>query len=989
MPFSFGAICDLLQSLEADRSRKRWQKGSARIIIDWFAEHRAELDARDVDKTAFLSTLLPERRTDRVYNIQHNRLESIATKAFGLGSTRQHELARWREQGSGVDLAECVEKIIADAPNGFEQDVTVEEIDGILHQLAARVPFSSPAVRSSGLPRRKSTSADPKDDQHPLADLLRKMTPRDAKWLCRLVLKNFLPVEVPEYLVYSQCHPLLPAVLKMLDNFAVATTVLDQQRRISEARGVDLEKADLPRLIKPQVGVKVGRQTWLKARSIQHCLEMGRGLMSCEHKLDGEYCQIHIDLSKGHNCIQIFSKSGKDSTRDRINLHDAVRSSLGLGTAACRFKKHCILEGELVAWDDQQKRVLGFERIRRHVNRSGRFIGMDSQPPASEHLMIVYYDLLLVDDESMLNVRHSDRFLRMSTLVYCSEGRTTLVERQVINFSSRLAVQELREAFATCIVNKEEGLVLKPDDPYFNFQQDKREYASCCLKLKKGFVKGLGEIGDFAVVGARYDPTRAKVLDLPKTKYTHFYLGCLVNKAEVIRFEEARPKFVVAAEVELNTAMTEYFKRYVFTRSVTPEENHEIDLELHPGIMQGKRIDTVFLHPAVFEITCFDFHKEGNAPFWSPRFSYVSKIHIDRSWKDCFGLDELQDLAEDHRAYPEQKDSQELADWIKALEDADPKSRRKTVEQGTQSTDAIREMDTIREKPSQQLIVKSPSTHLNSENAGQVSSGVGCPLQPISSSAIQHPARSPTDSPKPNGRSPRKRRRDTSPASPRWAKQRKDDGTPVARLSRAETYHEDPSASTSSPLLPRLPVAASFDSTTKSSSPLKAHGRAPSFKPSTSDIRPSGTANPTCRYAGRMCAFAGHFVLLAPCVASIPWLTEDLLPGHGVAAVFKDIPSWLASTSLPGSSRRQPRVVLVERCRREATKEFLSNLRAEPLKGRNGQPEVVMAYDWRLLEAITDEENVQRKSDGSGTRQKIGTGAHGKELWKKHFVGLC
>jgi DNA ligase 4 len=63
---------------------------------------------------------------------------------------------------------------------------------------------------------------------------------------------------------------------------------------------------------------------------------------------DGEYCQIHIDLSRASDSIKIFSKSGKDSTIDRIGLHRALRDSLGLDTADCRIKRLCILEGELL-----------------------------------------------------------------------------------------------------------------------------------------------------------------------------------------------------------------------------------------------------------------------------------------------------------------------------------------------------------------------------------------------------------------------------------------------------------------------------------------------------------------------------------------------------------------------------------------------------------------------------------------------------------------
>jgi len=37
-----------------------------------------------------------------------------------------------------------------------------------------------------------------------------------------------------------------------------------------------------------------------------------------------EYCQIHIDLSKGRDWIKIFSKSGRDSTQDRVGIHGYI-----------------------------------------------------------------------------------------------------------------------------------------------------------------------------------------------------------------------------------------------------------------------------------------------------------------------------------------------------------------------------------------------------------------------------------------------------------------------------------------------------------------------------------------------------------------------------------------------------------------------------------------------------------------------------------------
>jgi DNA ligase-4 len=73
--------------------------------------------------------------------------------------------------------------------------------------------------------------------------------------------------------------------------------------------------------------------------------------MSVERKYDGEYCQIHIDLSKDNDPIRIFSKSGRDSTDDRIGLHGALRDSLRLGLNDCKIEKQCILEDSCAVFE--------------------------------------------------------------------------------------------------------------------------------------------------------------------------------------------------------------------------------------------------------------------------------------------------------------------------------------------------------------------------------------------------------------------------------------------------------------------------------------------------------------------------------------------------------------------------------------------------------------------------------------------------------------
>lgn len=1020
MPLPFDTVCDLLECLESDLKRKRQGKGSTRIVKDWFADYQESINRQDVDAIALLSTLLPERRTDRVFSIREKRLESIVASACGLGS-RRAGLRRWETDArAGLDLADCVEKVLAQSPNDGPHFVTVEEVDATLHALAACNSFSSPAVRSS----RPALAPQSCKEDHLLARLFRRLSPKEAKWLCRLVLKNFEPVVVPENVVYSSYHHLLPTVLKIHDSFPVALGLLQQHLRSSVARGVDLNKIDLLRIIKPQVGVKVGRQIWLKARSIRHCLEMGHGLMSCEKKVDGEYCQIHVDLSKAHDQIQIFSKSGKDSTLDRLKLHSAIRSSLRLGTADCKFNKRCILEGELVVYSDREKRILEFEKIRKHVNRSGRFIGTeeDSQAHSWERLMIVYFDILLIDDDSMLNVRHSERRKRLSELVYCQEGQAALVESRIINFSSRIAVDELRQAFASCITHREEGLVLRPDESYFSFGVSRRKYASCCLKLKKGYIKGLGDVGDFAVVGARCDPTRAKTLGLPNVKFTHFYLGCLTNKHLVHRFQ-ARPIFKIVNEVELNPTQAETFMRHVFVMDVSPEDNSQLELEMSEGIMQGKRMSAVFLEPAVFDMTCFAFGKESNSRFWSLRFPYVSKIHTDRHWRDCVSFDELQALAKAEQTHVDEEDSQELIKWIKTLEEKDAKRRHRSREPKSQATDATRTQNSITDASVSNLPRSPDITETASDNRlPAISAALDIPVASkghLSEIAARGHARA-------SKRSPRKRCRDASPETPRVARPRvevidltaspssqasqRSSRQPLGditsavssqvnilqasptRLPHVDIFHQNMEISVSSSMPARLPDAASSQMAASSSSLIKTAKKTsiPTSTQSKSSAQSTSTPPPKCQFVGVTCALAGYFILLSPCVANMPWLSEDLLSSHGISAVFRDIPSWLASASLQSSScSRQPRLVLVEARRTQSTHEFLMQLQAQPLRGRKGGVDMATVYDWRLIEAITEAERLRRKAGGSEARQKAGTGALSREVWRRHYVGTC
>ena len=388
MPLFFAQLCDLLSALESISRRDppllpaSLRQRYGETIKSWFTNHPVSIHSPDVDPVALLSTLFPAKRTDRVYHIQLKRLTKILKRCLCLGKDRVAILDQWQTAGRG-DLGDCVERALqqAEFPRPLLKDrVTLKQVDNVLVSIARQCRFSGPKVRQREI----------EDDQEVLGLLgskFQRMQSREAKWFTRLILKDFSCLELTEAMVYYYVDPRLRVAMQMYDDFEAAITEL---RSLPASQMIDASKggwtqqcANDAHMLPPRIGVKVGPPKWVKAKGgVKEAVNVINGrTMSVERKHDGEYCQIHIDLTQGEDCIQIFSKSGKDSTKDRAGVHQAIKDGLRIGRSDCGFSEKCILEGELLVWSDKTKEILEFHKLRKHVSRSGSFLGtdMDSQ----------------------------------------------------------------------------------------------------------------------------------------------------------------------------------------------------------------------------------------------------------------------------------------------------------------------------------------------------------------------------------------------------------------------------------------------------------------------------------------------------------------------------------------------------------------------------------------------------------------------------------
>jgi DNA ligase 4 len=697
MSFKFRHLCGLLQSLDDNRIKKkatsaRGKNADIPIINSWFNKHVARIPRHGAAAVAFLSCLFPERRADRAYNIQEKRLEKIIGRILMLGTSRLTHLSSWRTP-NGADFAQTVQNVMSEAEfprPGPEHEVTLEEIDVLFDRIAAVYSGSSPELRIR--------ITDPIAAHEALASLFCRLQSNEAKWLIRMFLKRYTPVELPERLIMRQFHFLLPEILSLQNCLTAATRCLDElsisrlcrrPQHEEHERAIRLEAAPY---LKPQVGTMIQRSSYYKARSIKHCCDMvSRRRISVERKYDGEYCQVHIDISKGKECIKIFSKSGKDSTADRVRLHGAIANALKLGKKDCTVKKQCILEGELLIWHEKEQRILPFEKIRKHVTRNGRFLGnnQDSPRDLNEKVMIMFYDLLLYDDLVCVNESLEQRRSRLRSLVRRVQGQAELGYREKINFASSDAKSMIRRAFAKGISRGWEGFVLKGcDDPYFSLAG-----SPPCIKLKKDYITGLGDMADLAVIGGRREARDEQALNIGRLSWTTFHLGCLDNRDEVHRFS-AKPRFrFVGVVSHANKTLSPDRTRLLndlgeFER--LPYASCRAEME----VISDQNIDPpteLFKNPFVVEVVGGGFERPANVTYHCLRFPRITKIHEDRSWSDIMSFDQLQELANNELTMAANEDSQADREWIEKLIGADPRPR--SVPENSVNSSACRDSD--------------------------------------------------------------------------------------------------------------------------------------------------------------------------------------------------------------------------------------------------------------------------------------------------------
>lgn len=607
--------------------------------------------------------------------------------------------------------------------------------------------------------------------------------------------------------------------------------------------------------------------------------------------------------------------------------------------------------------------------------------------------MIIYYDVMLLEDQSLINLRHSERFKTLSSLICCRKGWAGLVPRQVIDFGQPLGASTLRKAFAMVILARKEGLVLKPDEPYFDFTDQRRKFSSCCIKLKKEYIGNFGDVGDFSVVGARYDPTKALSYRIPGLKWTHFYIGCLDNR-QAVKSWGATPEFTIVNVVELNETILREVVTYSNPEPVSPDDNEALALKLAPGVEQGSPPTFIFTRPLVFDLKCFSFDRVGNTGFWSLRFPSVTKVHFDRDFTDTISFEQLQALAEEATTAGKLEDSQENLQWIAKLEAADP--RGIAVDAVSQLTVTTMPTPSPRKSTQNTNSTRSPTSPLATKSPLEVSPCHGRRERVHGAPSLDLPSITATPSlrAEPSSRTKlcAKHKRSLPSAGPNSQHKRLKSSSETA-ISQKDSPHIDlasqpraplaardnnprsqPAMSSCAPCCPASPSESFFDESCNSdghnaevvqfiiephTGELQTETKPERLKPSITKV--TTALKGQCVYAGEDCMLANTVVLVSPGLLAMKEEAKTLLAQHGVDTPVTDIDTWLKAEK---EARQNGEITTPSKAYvvcdsdnklvfKDVAEKF-KELRKDNLFNKGTHIEI---HDWRFLPYLTTQED--------------------------------
>ncbi|KAG0144175.1 hypothetical protein CROQUDRAFT_134532 [Cronartium quercuum f. sp. fusiforme G11] len=662
--------------------------------------------------------LFPDQDVRRTYNMQEKTLARhiagiylVTNKPGTLGE----KLLLWDQtspDNNGVEIGTdgClgleVAKICAARFGGDTRSLTLCDVDRLLDELAANSAWSNLGDVTSTKPARKPLPV--------LKELFETLSPRQAAFMTQIILKDLRPMlypipsmstykallnynsaaydELSPHLMMKVWHWAMPQIYRAKADMDCVANLVEQ---IPRDRNSVPDQANLTQQVRNlaqlEIGIPVNIPKAVKASGscFSQAISKLSGEVWAEIKYDGERMQIHVDMTKPKDQqIQIFSKSHRNSTKERIKTVVPIRAALGLDSESPtklsidhprpRDKTLIIsgiFEAEMVAWDMSRGHVDEFWRIselknkpwqsiRRLDNETQRYVetftqdfseslleGMNTQQlqnTYSRHLAVCFFDVLALNGESQIDSPYTKRREIIEKAIHVIPHYSMLVESKKISHVDQSPGRDaLIKYYAEIITERHEGLMLKTAlSKYNDWRPEHRWY-----KAKKDYIQGCGDTADYAIIGASWDRDRARELGVSTATYTAWYVGLCKNTSEV-RSRRAKPLFeIVFTALSYGLTRAELDRVNFKAKEIggLPHGSKKIaELEFEYVLAGGMSPPgIIFNKPLVFELMGSGFTKKSRNHEFELRWPRITKFydHDERDWESAIDVQEQNKMA--------------------------------------------------------------------------------------------------------------------------------------------------------------------------------------------------------------------------------------------------------------------------------------------------------------------------------------------------------
>lgn len=309
-----------------------------------------------------------------------------------------------------------------------------------------------------------------------LADLIKRATPLEAKYIARTVTKK-LRLGVADMTI-------LDALADVYGGGRWSRPVIERAYNITSDLGAVAEAVEKGGIgavseFKITPGKPIRPMLAERLKTPQEILMKTGGECVAEYKYDGERVQIH----KVGNHAVLFSRRLENITNQYPDVVELALNSVEADIA--------ILEAEIVALDPETGGTRPFQELMRRRRKYG-IEQMSREFPAA----LLFFDCLYLTGRDLTGLSFPKRRRELEGAVTATE-RARLVEHMIVHNAD-----ELQAFFEKAVEEGMEGVICKATGPDSYYQAGSRGWL--WIKYKREYRSEMTDTVDLVVVGAYY-----------------------------------------------------------------------------------------------------------------------------------------------------------------------------------------------------------------------------------------------------------------------------------------------------------------------------------------------------------------------------------------------------------------------------------------------------------------------------------------------------